>query len=279
MRFVSPNFSDLLEPNIEMKTFPDGDDYVLLPGIKKEDSTLFHRLYPNQDNALIQAVLMLDTLKRAGAPTTFVSPYLPYSRQDKTFKEGEALSAEIVCNILVNAGAKKLVTIDCHFLKKEGTFTYGGLEIENISANKLLIEHAMAKLQKAGEIEVIGPDVGARYLVEEFGGKSMEKKRGEYQEGGEAYRKIESIERTFEVKGKNILILDDMISTGGTMIKAVENVKKGGAEKVFCAATHGFFLKNSLEKLKGVCNGVFVTNSIPSKASEVSIAPLIEKYF
>lgn len=275
MRFVSPNFSDLLEPNIEMKTFPDGDDYVRLPGIKKEKSVLFHRLYPEQDKALLQAVFMLDTLKRAGAETTLVSPYLPYARQDKVFKEGEALSSEIVCRTLSNAGAKKLVTVDCHFLKKEGTFNYGGLEIENLSANRLLIDHAK---KKAGELEVISPDAGAKYLVEQFGGKSMEKKRGEYVEGGEAYRKIESVEMDFEVKGKNILILDDMISTGGTMIKAVENVKKGGAGKVFCAATHGFFLKNSLEKLKEISDGVFVTDSIPSEASEVSIKPLLAKY-
>ncbi len=275
MRFVSQNFSDLLEPNVEMKTFPDGDSYVRIPDIKKEDSVLFHRLYPEQNTALIRAVFMLDILKKAGISATLVSPYIPYARQDKTFRDGEALSAEIVCSLLSNAGAKKLVTIDCHFLKKEGTFKYGGLEIENLSANRLLIEHAK---KKAEEIEVISPDVGAKYLVEEFGGKAMEKKRGEYQEGEEAYRKIESMERAFEVKGKNILILDDMISTGGTMIKAVENVKKGGAKTVLCAATHGFFLKDSLKKLKEICDGVFVTDSIPSDVSEVSIMPLLEKY-
>ncbi len=273
MRFVSPNFSDILEPNVEIKSFPDGDSYVRIPDVKKEDSVLFHRLYPDQNTAIFQAVQMLDILKRSGVPTTLISPYLPYSRQDKTFKDGEALSAEIVCSLL--SGAKKLVTIDCHFLKKEGTFNYGGLEIENISANKLLIGHAKSK---AGEVEVISPDAGAKYLVEDVGGKSMEKKRGEYQEGEEAYRTIESVERDFEVKGKNILILDDMISTGGTMIKAVENVKKGGASKVYCAATHGFFLKDSLKKLKEISDGVFATDSIPSEVSEVSIKPLIEKY-
>lgn len=274
MRFISPNFSDLAEPNIETKAFPDGDSYVRLSDIKKEDSVLFHRLYPEQNTSIFQAILMLDTLKRAGAPTVLVSPYLPYSRQDKVFREGEAKSAEIVCNLLADAGAEKLVTVDCHFLKKEGTFTYGKLEIENLSANKLLIEHAKSK---AGEVEVISPDAGAKYLVEDVGGKSMEKKRGEYQEGNEAYRKIESMERDFEVKGKNILILDDMISTGGTMIKAVENVKKGGAEKIYCAATHGFFLKESLEKLRKICDGVFVTDSIPSEVSEVSIRSLVKK--
>ncbi|NYZ77710.1 ribose-phosphate diphosphokinase [Candidatus Micrarchaeota archaeon] len=275
MRIVSPNFSDILEPNVEIKRFPDGDDYVCIPPVKNEPSLLFHRLYPNQDVSLMQAMLMLSTLKKGGSPTTLVSPYLPYARQDKIFKEGEALSAEIICNLLAHAGAKKLVTIDCHFMKREGTSVYGGLEIESISANKLLIEHAR---KKAGEIEVISPDIGANYLVKEFGGKSMEKKRGEYVSGRETYRKIESLERSFEVKGKNILILDDMISTGGTMLKAVENVKKGGAKKVLCAATHGFFLKDSLQKLNAACDSVFVTDSIPSPVSEVSIRPLLKKY-
>ncbi len=275
MRFVSPNFSDLLEPNVEIKKFPDGDTYVRLPGMKNEETVLFHRLYPEQDVSLIQAVLMLSTLKSIGASTILVSPYLPYARQDKIFKEGEALSAKIICNMLSYAGAKKLVTIDCHFMKREGTAIYGGLEIENISANKLLIEHAR---KKAKDIEVISPDAGASYLVEKFGGKSMEKKRGEYVSGRETYRRIESLERHFEVAGKNILILDDMISTGGTMIKAVENIKKGGANKIFCAATHGLFLKDSLERLKAACDGVFVTDTIPSPVSEVSVKPLLEKY-
>lgn len=126
-------------------------------------------------------------------------------------------------------------------------------------------------------IEVISPDVGASYLVEAYGGKSMQKVRGGYAEGKEAYRKIEKLERGFEVKGKNVLILDDMISTGGTMIRAVENVKKGGAKKVLCAATHGFFLKGSLERLRSLCDGVFVTNSIPGPASEVDFMPVLKE--
>lgn len=240
MRFVSPNFSDILEPNIEIKAFPDGDDYVKLPSLKREESMLFHRLYPNQDVAIVQALLMLSTLKRNGISTMLISPYLPYARQDKTVKEGEALSAEIICNFLSYAGAKKLVTIDCHFMKKEGSMSYGGLEIESISANRLLIDYAR---KKAGEIEVISPDAGANYLVKDFGGKSMEKKRGDYVPGAESYRKIESIERRFEVDGKNILILDDMISTGGTMIKAVENIKKGGQKRYSALQLTVFSLK------------------------------------
>jgi len=278
MYLVSPNFSDILKPNIEIKKFPDGDTHVYIENLSSyqgEEVSLFHRLYPDQNDSIFTAFLILDTLKRVGARTTLVSPYLPYSRQDKKFKEGEALSAQVLCNMLSKAGAQKLVTLDCHFLKKEGDFEYGGLKIKNISANKLLIEHAK-KVLGEDDLEVISPDQGADYLVSDFGGKSMKKIRGEYQEGDEAYRKIEKLERDFDIKEKNVLIIDDMISTGGTMIKAVENLKQDSAKKILCAATHGFFLKNSLEKLKEVSDGIFTTNSIPNPAAEVDILELLK---
>ncbi|MBD3210889.1 ribose-phosphate diphosphokinase [Candidatus Micrarchaeota archaeon] len=277
MNLVSPNFSDVMEPNVEIRKFPDSDVYVRIPGISElqgEDVSLFHRLYPNQDTEILSALFLLDTLKRVGARTTLVSPYLPYSRQDKTFREGEALSAQALCGLLSHAGAHKLVTVDCHFLKKEGEAEYGGLKIDNRSANRLLVEHARKKLE-ARELELISPDQGANYLVSDFGGKSMKKVRGEYQEGEEAYRTVEKVESEFDVRDKHVLILDDMISTGGTMIEAVKNVKKGGARTVLCAATHGFFLKNSLEKLKGLTDGVFTANSILNPAAEVDILPLL----
>ncbi|MFH1684751.1 MAG: ribose-phosphate diphosphokinase [Candidatus Micrarchaeota archaeon] len=267
-----------MESNIEFKNFPDGDSYVRienLSGCQGEEVNLFHRLYPDQNNNIFHAILLLDTLKRVGARTTLVTPYLPYSRQDKTFKEGESLSAQVLCSMLVHAGAQKLITLDCHFLKKEGEFEYGGLKIKNISANKLLIEHAK-KILGEDELEIISPDQGANYLVTEFGGKSMTKVRGEYQDGDEAYRTIDKVEGNFDVEGKNVLIIDDMISTGGTMIRAVGNVRNGKAKKVLCAATHGFFLKGSLEKLLDVSDGVFTTNSIPNEAAKVDVMQLLK---
>ncbi len=274
---VSPNCADLMKPDIEMKTFPDGDCYVRIPGIaqlKGKEAVLLHRLYPEQDRSIFQAMLMLDTLRRAGAKPVLVAPYLPYSRQDKTFLDGEALSAEVLCRMLKSAGAERLVTLDCHFMKKEGRAEYGGLTIDSVSMGEALISHAKKLLGE--EVEVITPDEGAGYLVEAHGGKSMHKVRGEYAQGNEAYRKIETLERKFEVKGNNVLILDDMISTGGTMVRAVENVKKGGARKVLCAATHGFFLRDSLQKLKASCDFVFATNTIPSPVSEVDFMPVLK---
>jgi ribose-phosphate pyrophosphokinase len=283
MYLVSPTFPDLQQPNIEIKLFPDGDSYLRINEISKcqgEDVVLFHRLYPKQNSAIFNAAQMLHTLKRVGARVTLVSPYLPYARQDKTFLMGESLSAQVLCKLLNDFGAVKLVTVDCHFLKKEGESEYANLKIHNLSAGRLLVEHARGKLGLE-PLEVISPDQGANYLVSEFGGKSMSKTRGAYEhaagpQGEEAYRSVQKVEREFDVSDKNVLILDDMISTGGTMLKAVENVKKGGAKKVLCAATHGFFLNDSLAKLRKVSNGVFTTNSIPNEAAEVDINPLLK---
>ncbi len=281
MHLVAPSFSDLMEANIEFKTFPDGDSYARVNEIEKcqgEDVVLFHRLYPKQNTAIFNTCQILHTLKRVGGRTTLVSPYFPYSRQDKTFLMGEALSAQVLCKLLNDFGVVKLITIDCHFLKKEGEAEYSNLKIHNLSANKLLIDYVRNKVGLEG-LEIITPDQGANYLVTEFGGKSMNKVRGNYDSpagGEEAYRSVQKVEREFEVSGKNILILDDMISTGGTMIKAVENVRKGGAAKVFCAATHGFFLNDSLAKLQKLSDGVFTTNSIPNPAAVVDILPLLK---
>lgn len=280
MHIISPNFKEMGEPNIEIKAFPDGDGYIRIPKITDaagEEVFLFQRLYPNQNTSILNTILILDVLRRVGAKTTLVVPYLPYSRQDKLFLEGEALSAQIICDLFANAGVNKLITLDCHFMKKEGEKSYSKLNILNISANKLLIEHARSKFGDSN-FEIISPDQGANYLVSGYGGKSMAKVRGDYSDGKEVHREVGSLQRQFDVTDKNILVLDDMISTGGTMIKAVENLRRGGAKKIICAATHGFFLKDSLEKLNLISDSVFTTNSILNSVSEVDITNLLKKH-
>jgi ribose-phosphate pyrophosphokinase len=262
---VSPSFSGILEPNMEVKKFPDGDSYVRVPNARAcagKDVTVFHRLYPSQDSSLIQAVLIAEALKGAKS-IRLVAPYLPYSRQDKLWLEGEVKSAECVVKLLADAGYSGITTLDCHFLKKEGEFDVGGLKIRNVSMASRLIAHAR---KSCPDLEVASPDAGANYMS---GGVGMKKVRGDYGKGNIVYRDIEKMEINFDVKSKNVLIIDDMISTGSTMVKAVENLRKNGASRVILAATHGFFLGDSLQRLKSISGGVFVSNTIASPASEV----------
>ena len=238
--------------------------------------TLLHRLYPNQNQALVELIFILDALKNIGAKVTLVTPYLPYARQDKSILNGELKGAEIICDLLASYGCQKLVTFDCHFLKKPGLQKFRGLLIENIALNQKLVEYWKGKGEK--DLEIITPDEGAGYIARAHSGKTMQKFRKKYEHNRIGYCQVQTVKNNFQVAGKKILLIDDMVSTGSTMIKAVERLRAGKAKKIFCAATHGLFLKGSLEKINRLCSGICVSDSIPSKAFRVSLKKILRKY-
>jgi len=220
----------------------------------------------------VTLLLILDSVKEAGAKhISVVVPYLPYSRQDKKKLNGEVASAFVVCNLIKRAGCDKLITFDCHFLNKEGPAKFGELEIENISMGKELVAHAKEDAFCGEHCEVISPDMGSNYLVVEHGGKSYNKVRQEYKDDKINYRDIDQMEGDFDFKDKNVLILDDMISTGSTMILALEKLKNAGAKKICCATTHGLFLYNCIDRIKKFTDCVYSTDTIINPHAKVFI--------
>lgn len=279
MLFLTPTTSDLSPalpeaPIIEMKNFPDGESYVRIPSdVGGEDVILIHRAYPNPDENLMKLFLAASTIKiMKPSSLKMLVPYLPYARMDKTVRSGEAVSADILCSILNHLGCDELITIDCHFIKEgEGTFQRSGLRIRNITASKVLIDEIKRRMENP---IVISPDQGASYMS---GGLAMKKVRGGYSEaGGATYRKVAQLEMSFDVKNRDVAIIDDIISTGSTMIKAVERIREAGARKICCAATHGLFLADSFHRLKeaGV-EEIITTDTIVSKASKVKFLDVV----
>jgi ribose-phosphate pyrophosphokinase len=273
---LSPNSHDFMKkiPSRQLiaKQFPDGEDYIRIPVDFKGKEVLFiHRCYPEQDKSLIQLFLVLKTLKDGGASTIkALVPYLPYARQDKLFLQGEALSSKVICELIEKSGCDELITFDCHFLKKEGRFSYGGLNINNISLSRAIISYFKGKLRSP---KVISPDEGASYFLAREKDKGvMKKTRGVYSKGSTVYRKPKELEVNFDVKGRDVVIVDDIIGTGSTMLKAVEACRKLGAKSVSCGASHGLFLNDSLKRLKKAgTKEVIVSNSINSPASKLDI--------
>ena len=270
---VSQNCSYLFPASIELKTFPDKESHILihdLEACKGKDVQVLHRCYPKQDSSLLQLLLVGKTVRTVAPRAEAIVPYLPYARQDKIWTPGEALSAEVICQMIAAAGYSSIATFDCHFLKKAGTFTYGGIQIRNVSLSGDLVAYFKAKKPDA---LFISPDQGAAYLVNEIGGKSMVKKRGEYKHHKkQAHRPVESMDANFDVKDRDVIILDDMIAGGGTMIKATRAVLAMGAKSVCCGCTHGLFLGDAYTKLQEAgAEEIVASNTIASEASKIDI--------
>ena len=271
--FVSQNASYLFPANIVLKNFNDKESHVFIQDINAcagKPAQVLHRSYPRQDSSLLQLMLMGKTISKVATRVEAIVPYLPYARQDKIWKPGEVLSAEIVVQMLAAAGFTSIATFDCHFLKKQGVFNYGGIQIRNFSMSDELI--AYFKARKPDAI-FISPDQGASYIVDEVGGKSMVKTRGEYKNHKRtAARPVASLSANFEVAGKDVIILDDMVAGGGTMIKAIRAVLALGAKSVCCGCTHGLFLGDAYTKMQNAgAEEIVSSNTIASEASKIDI--------
>jgi ribose-phosphate pyrophosphokinase len=271
--FVSQNSSFLFPANIELKSFPDKESHVLIRDIelcRNKPAQILHRCYPRQDSSLLQLMLLGKTISKVATRCEAIVPYLPYARQDKIWKSGEVLSAEIIVQMLGAAGFSSIATFDCHFVKKQGVFNYGGVQIRNFSLSDDLVNYFRARKPDA---LFISPDQGAAYMVNEVEGKSMVKRRGEYASYKKiAKRPVESLDANFDVSGREVVILDDMIAGGGTMMKAIRAVLAGGAKSVCCGCTHGLFLGDAYNKLQQAgAEEIVCSNTIPSEAAKIDI--------
>ena len=285
-KLITPYCTDFGEPNIIIKRFPDAESYVLVPEIeslKNKKITIYHRLYPKPNRRIFELLLMLSCLNKQTKNIELIIPYLPYARQDRENKKGEAVSADMLCEILRLYGVKKLITYDCHFLPRPGDFERQGLEIENRSAGPLLFIYAKKYFDEMGEeFVVVSPDERASYFTENAKGQlkhSLKKIRGESKENGEEtgiHADIDTMEGEIDVEGKNVCILDDIISTGGTIIRAIEHLKARGAKKIIVGATHGVFAGQRIAEkiLNSSCSELFISDAI--LVNDISFDTLVE---
>jgi len=250
----------------ERKVFPDGELYVrLMTPVKGQEVVLIHTTQNNDD--LVELILTLSALKENGAKRiTCVVPHMIYQRQDESFLEGEAVSAKVVLN-LIDQFADRIITINAHFMDNGGEGKFGGVKVTNLDAFPLLGKH----FSGVKDLVIMSPDEGAMKYAEAAGRAVgcpydyLIKKRID----GE---NVEMQPKKLSVSGKNVVILDDIISTGGTMKKAAEMLKSQGAKKVYLGCVHGVFTKGT-DIFKGT--DVVCTNSLPTPLSKVSLAPVI----
>ncbi|MCJ2534086.1 MAG: ribose-phosphate diphosphokinase [Candidatus Thermoplasmatota archaeon] len=264
---------ELQQPLIEVtyKRFPDDEFYVrILDDVKGEDVLIIQTTYP--DTKIVELLLMQDAVYEAGAnEITVALPYFGYSRQDKKFEEGEPISARAIAEH-ISLHADYVITVDPH---KEHL-----LDFFNVPAYSCSAVVEIAKYLKEKDVDfVLAPDKGAKKRAQQAAGiigceyDYMEKTRIDG-------TTIKIKPKNLDAKNKNVAIIDDIISTGGTMAKSVRELKKQGAKKVSVACTHGLFVGGAKEKLLSAgCDEIISTDTIEDEFSKVKTAPCIAEMF
>jgi len=251
------------------KRFPDDELYVrVLDDISNEHVVIVQTTYP--DKNIIELFLLQNAVEEAGAKEiTVIIPYFGYARQDIKFKDGEPISAKAIAN-LIGLNADRVLTVDPH---KEYILDFFSIPAESCSAVPEL-----AIFLKGKNVDlVLAPDKGALNRA-----KTASKIIGcdfDYMEKTRIDgTTIEIKPKSLEAQNKNVAIIDDIISTGGTMAKSISELKKYGANKVFIACTHGLFAGNAIKKLVSAgADEIIATDTIQNDFSKVKIAPALSR--
>lgn len=262
------------------RIFPDGESYIRFPvSVEGEVVVLVQTTAPDQDRKLMQLLFMARNAVDLGASRVIaVIPYLAYARQDKQFLEGEALSFDIILDLLESVGVDDIVLIDIHnetILEK--LKSKHEMKIHNITAIYVLADYMKANSYDGAHS--LAPDLGRANIVEKVsevmggGFAFFMKVRDRYT--GKTTMKV----KTLDLNGKDVVIFDDIISSGGTMARAIQGLKDQGAGKVAAVCTHALPVPGANEKLRNAgADKVVATDSVESVFETVSIAKLIADF-
>ncbi len=260
---------------IEKTQFKDGEFKLRFSKPVLHDSAvLIMRMYPNVNDNIIELLFALKKLKDMGKRIKLVIPYLAYARQDKEFLEGEVASIYVLGDIMAHYGVEELISIDIHNSVIISRF---GTKIRNLSAIGPLAKE-LKPLMPEDNALVLSPDEGAidrsSAFAEELGAAYTYLKKHRDRVTGE----ITTDDKSIDAEGKGVVIFDDMIATGGTVINAARIARASGASKVVAVCTHALLLNGAADKLKesGV-DEIISTNSISNAFAKVDVSRLISE--
>ncbi|MCP2332413.1 ribose-phosphate pyrophosphokinase [Actinoalloteichus cyanogriseus DSM 43889] len=233
---------------------------------------------------LMEQLIMVDALKRASAKRiTVIMPFYPYARQDKKHRGREPISARLVADMFKTAGADRIMSVDLHTAQVQGFFDG---PVDHLLAQTLLAGH-VAKTYQNREITVVSPDSGRVRLAEKWADTLGQRPLAFIHKTRDPFKPNEAMVNRVvgDVRDRVCVLIDDIIDTGGTIVKAAEALKEAGAAEVVIAATHGVLSDPATERLANCgASEVIFTNTLPIPEEKhfpgltvLSIAPLLAR--
>lgn len=258
----------------ELRVFPDGESKITLKKKPEGKIIVVQSIYPPVDSNLVRALAITSQARAFSSNVSVVIPYMGYARQDRQFLPGEIITMKIVAKMFKAAGATKIIIVDIH-----STIALKHLQIpaKNVSAVEELARYF--KKMPLHDPLVVSPDKGGTERAQNFAKflgvdyTALEKHRD--RKTGNVIIKSKGIDG---ISGRDIILVDDMISTGGSIVKAAEFLKKQKSGKVYVCCTHALLIGDAEKNIikSGVAK-IVSANTIPGKASVVDVSPIIAK--
>jgi ribose-phosphate pyrophosphokinase len=265
---------------ITLFNFSDGENYCQIDeNVRGADVFVVQPTSSPVNDHVMELLILLDAFRRSSASRiTAVMPYFGYARQDKKDKPRVPIAAKLMADLLTASGADRILTMDLHTLQIQGFFN---IPVDHLFAAPVLLD----AIRELGieDLVIVSPDVGgvarARAIGKRLGASLaiIDKRRSGPNES-------EVLHVVGDVEGKNVLILDDIIDTAGTLVQAEEALRAQGAERTYAAAVHPVFSGPALDRIENsAIETLFVTNTIPldeamsrcRKIRALSVAPLL----
>jgi ribose-phosphate pyrophosphokinase len=252
-------------------SFPDGESFVKInENIRGADVFIVQSTCPPSNHHLMELLIMMDAARRASAQRiTAVMPFYGYARQDRKDQPRVPITAKLVANLLVAAGANRVLTMDLHSQQIQGFFD---IPVDHLYASPVFFDY-LAKTRK-GNLVVCSPDVGGMKMAAAYA-EMLDAGLGLVAKKRMSATTVEAINVVGEVNGCDVLLVDDITETAGTLIAAAKILRDSGALSVRAAVSHCILSEMAYERLKtGLIDELITTNSIPNDPRGLPITAL-----
>ncbi len=246
--------------DIEVSRFSDGEiSCHIRENVRGSDAFVIQSTCKPANDNLMELLIILDTLKRASATRiTAVIPYFGYARQDRKHKPRVPISAKLVADLLEKAGANRIITMDLHANQIQGFFD---IPVDHLYASAIFIP--FFRSMEFENLCIVSPDAGGAERARAYS-KRLDASLVLVDKRREKANEAEVMNVVGDVEGKDVIIVDDIIDTAGTLVKTAKALKERGALRIYAAASHGVLSGKAMERIGNSCiEKIYITDSIP----------------